>query len=220
MTPASYAEARRNMVDNQLRPNKVTDAALLAAMGDLPREAFLPDRLGGVAYVDEDVPLGQGRFLMEPMMLARLVQAAEIKPGDRVLAIGCATGYSAALLARLAKSVVAVESDAGMARQARGALTALGVDNATVIDGALDKGHAALAPYDAIVIGGAIETLPRALAEQLAFGGRLVAVLASPERGGMGEASLYRGRPPQRVALFDAATGLLPGFAAESSFVF
>lgn len=219
MTPASYAEARRNMVDNQLRTNKVTDAPLLAAMDDLPREAFLPDRLAGVAYVDEDVELGQGRCLMEPMVLARLIQAAEIRPTDRVLDIGCATGYATAVLSRLAKSVVAVESDPSLANRARGALAALGIGNATVVDGALDRGHAALAPYDAILIGGAIERLPRAIADQLAPGGRLVAVHVSPGRR-VGEASLYRGRPLARLALFDAAAGILPGFAAEPGFVF
>jgi protein-L-isoaspartate(D-aspartate) O-methyltransferase len=213
-----YAEARRNMVDNQLRANKVIDEALLAVMGELPREDFLPEGLAGIAYVDEDVPLGRGRFLMEPMVFARLVQAARVGPGDRVLDIGCATGYSTAVLARLAKSVVAVECDAGLARRARGALAAHGIANATVVDGALERGHAALAPYDAILIGGAIEELPRAVSDQLAFGGRLVAVYAP--RGRTGEGSLYAGRPLTRVALFDAATGRMPGFAAEPSFAF
>ncbi|MGQ0675705.1 MAG: protein-L-isoaspartate O-methyltransferase family protein [Rhodospirillales bacterium] len=220
MTTAIYAEARRNMVDNQLRANTVTDEALLAAIGALAREQFLPERLRGCAYVDEDVPLGNGRFLVEPMVLARLIQAAEVGPGGHVLDVGCATGYSTAVLARLAKSVVAVECDAGLARQARGALERLGIANATVVEGRLDQGHSASAPYDAIVIGGAIERLPPALAGQLAQGGRLVAVLLSGERGRVGQASLYTGRPLTRVPLFDAATGRLPGFAADPGFVF
>jgi protein-L-isoaspartate(D-aspartate) O-methyltransferase len=220
MTTAVHAEARRNMVDNQLRANTVTDQALLAAMGELPREGFLPGHLSGCAYFDDDVPLGRGRFLMEPMVLARLIQAAGVGLGDRVLDIGCATGYSTAVLARLAKSVVAVESDPALARRARETLQGLGVANATVVDGLLERGHQALAPYDVIVIGGAIERLPRAVADQLTHGGRLVAVLASRARGRMGEASLYTGRPLTRVTLFDAATGLLPGFAAEPGFVF
>lgn len=208
------------MVENQLRANTVRDHALLAVMGELPREGFLPERLGGCAYVDEGVPLGRGRFLMEPMVLARLIQAADVGPGDRVLDIGCATGYSTAVLARLAKSVAAVESDPELARRARAALAKLGIANAAVVEGKLDHGHPAGGPYDAILIGGAIEHLPRAIAGQLAPGGRLVAVLASRARGRMGEASLYTGRPLTRVPLFDAATGLLPGFAAEPSFVF
>jgi protein-L-isoaspartate(D-aspartate) O-methyltransferase len=218
MTTAIYAEARRNMVDNQLRANKVTDEALLAAMAELPREDFLPESLAGIADVDEDVPLGRGRVLMEPMVFARLVQAARVGPGDRVLDLGCATGYSTAVLAKLAKSVVAVECDAGLARRARGALAAHRIANAAVVDGALERGHAALAPYDVILIGGAIERLPRAVSDQLAFGGRLVAVHAPP--GKPGEGSLWSGRPLTRVTLFDAATGRLPGFAAEPSFAF
>ena len=220
MTTAINAEARRNMVDNQLRANKVTDQALLEIMGALPREAFLPGSLAGCAYVDEDVPLGRGRFLMEPMVLARLIQAARIGPGDRVLEIGCATGYSTAVMASLAKSVVAVESDPALARRASAALTDLGAANAAVVEGPMGKGHPQGAPYDAILIGGAIEVLPRAVQDQLAQGGRIVAVLASHGRGRMGEASLYAGRPLTRVALFDAATGLLPDFAAEPGFVF
>lgn len=220
MTTAIHAEARRNMVDNQLRANTVTDLALLGVMGELTREDFLPAALAGCAYVDEDVPLGNGRFLTEPMVLARLIQAAKVGPGDRVLDIGCATGYSTAVLARLAKSVTALESDPALARQARGALAGLGIANATVVEGRLDQGYQPQAPYDVILIGGAIEHLPRAISDQLAQGGRVVAVLASRARGRMGEASLYTGRPLTRVPLFDAATGLLPGFADEPRFVF
>ncbi len=218
MRTAIHAEARRNMVGNQLRANTVTDSALLAVMGELPREAFLPAALAGCAYVDEDVKLGHGRVLMEPMVLARLIQAAKVAPGDRVLDIGCATGYSTAVLARLAKSVVALESDPVLARQARGALAGLGITNATVVEGKLDQGYPPQAPYDVILIGGAIEHLPRAISGQLAQGGRVVAVLAA--RGRTGKASLYTGRPLTRVMLFDAATGLVPGFADEPSFVF
>lgn len=222
MTTTTYAKARRNMVDGQLRTNKVTDAALLAAMGDLPREAFLPEQLRGIAYVDEDIPLGRGRFLMEPMVQARLIQAAEIKPGDRVLDVGCGCGYSSAVLARLAKSVVAIEADPALAERARENLASVGAANASVVTGAHDKGHPDLAPYDVIVVEGAIEQLPRAIGEQLSFGGRMVTVWAERRDNGRatGEAVLFKGRPATRVPLFDAATPLLPGFAAEPSFVF
>ncbi len=218
MTATTYAEARQNMVDNQLRANKVVDEALLAVMGRLPRELFVPTQLRGVAYIDEDLPLGNGRYLIEPMVLARLIQAAELKPGDKVLDIGCATGYSTAVLASLAGSVVALERDPALADRARANLSELGVANATVATGPLEAGHAALGPYDVVLIGGAVERLPRAILDQLSHGGRLLAVLRRRDR--VGEAVLCRRSPAAEVPLFDAATPLMPGFAAEPSFVF
>ena len=127
-----FAVVRRNMVESQIRPNKVTDPLLLAALLEIPREQFLPKSRRGVAYVDEDIEVGEGRYLMEPMVLARLLQAAEIKPTDIALDIGCATGYSTAVLARLANSVVALEADAELAALASENLIELGVANAAL----------------------------------------------------------------------------------------
>ncbi len=217
----SYAEARQNMVDNQLRANKVVDDDLIAIMGRLPREAFVPERLKGIAYVDEDVALGGGRYLMEPMVLARLIQAAAVRPGDKALVLGCATGYGAAVLAGLGAEVVAVDSDAKLAERARANLAALGVVGCQVVAGKPRAGHPG-GPYDVILIEGAVAEVPQAVLGQLAEDGRLVTVIAEP--GGVGEATLLqatqKGRPPARVPLFDAATPVLAEFSAERSFVF
>jgi protein-L-isoaspartate(D-aspartate) O-methyltransferase len=214
----TYAEARQNMVDNQLRANKVTDEALLAAMGRIARERFVPEALAGIAYIDEDLAIGDGRFLLEPMVLARLIQAAEVRAGDRVLDVGCATGYAAAVLATLGARVVALEGDPRLADRARAILAAEGVTGVSVVAGDLAQGHPPGAPYDVILVEGRIERLPPVLLGQLAAGGRLVAVMA--ERGRVGEAVLVRQGSGARVALFDAATLPLPGFAAEPGFVF
>jgi len=112
-----FSAARRNMVERQVRTNKVTDEAVLEALAQLPRERFVPESLSAVAYIDEDVPLGNGRYLMEPMVFARLVQAAQLQPGDRVLDLGCGCGYSTAILSRLANQVIALESDSSCMAQ-------------------------------------------------------------------------------------------------------
>lgn len=215
-----YAVSRRNMVESQIRTNKVTDSGLLAVMAELPRECFVPEPLRGVAYVDEDIPLGGGRYLMEPMVLARLLQAAAVQPEDVVLDIGCATGYSAAVLARLANTVVALESHSELAARATATLADLGIDNAVVVEGPLKEGYAKQAPYDVIFIGGAVPRIPRVIADQLGEGGRLVAVVAA-------EAAIGRGTLVTRVGgilsdrpVFDAGTPLLPEFAPEPGFVF
>ena len=215
-----YAAARTNMVKSQIRPNKVTDPLIIEAMGDIPRERFVPESHLGVAYVDEDIAIAGGRYLMEPMVLARLLQSAEIKETDVVLDIGCATGYSAALIARLANTVVAVESDPDLAATAQRLLSELDVDNAVVIEADLRHGYAEQAPYDVILFDGALAHIPDDICAQLAEGGRLVAVVKNGT--GMGRAILVGRREGvlSRRVLFDAATPLLPGFAAEAGFVF
>jgi protein-L-isoaspartate(D-aspartate) O-methyltransferase len=214
-----YAAARRNMVETQLRPNKVTNEALLDALGAVPRERFVPEALRGIAYVDEDIPLAGGRCLMEPMALARLLQLAEVRPGDAVLDIGCGTGYTAAVLARLARSVVAIECDKELATRATATLADLGATNVTVLEGELGQGAPRQAPFDVIFIEGSVDAVPAPIVEQLADRGRLVTVV---RQQGIGRATLMArlgGGVSSRVA-FDAAVPPLPGFEAQPSFVF
>src|SRR5262249_31864873 len=220
-----FAPARRMMVDSQVRTSDVTDLRIIAAMLELPRERFVPEDKADLAYLDLDIPVtpasaGQpARRLLKPMVLAKMVQAAEIAAGDHVLDVGCATGYSSALLARLAQSVVALEEDDTPARHARENLRAVGTENVTIVTGPLAQGWPAGAPYDAIFVNGATEILPQALTRQLKEGGRLVAVLG---RAPPGQAMLYRrvGGEVSGWPIFDAAAPLLPGFTAPPAFVF
>ena len=214
-----YAAARRNMVECQIRPNKVTDKAVLDALLSVPRELFVPARLRGIAYVDEDIEIAPGRCLMEPMVFARLLQLAALRPTDVVLDIGCGTGYSAAVLARLANTVVAVECDAGLAARATELLAELSIDNAVVLKGPLNRGCPEQGPYDAVFLDGGAATVPAAVLDQLGEGGRLVAVV---QHDGLGRATLMRrggGVLSSRIA-FDASVAPLPGFAVEPGFVF
>lgn len=216
----NFAIARRKMVENQLRANRVTEEALVAAMDSLPRERFVPPAQAGIAYVDEDLEVASGRYLMEPMVLGRLIQALEIAPADMILDVACATGYSTAVLARLGGTVAAVEEDEALAKAANDTLNALSVDNAVVLHCPHAEGYPKQAPYDAILVNGAMGEVPQALFDQLAEGGRLAVVVK--EGRGLGRAVLFRkvgGLIGQRV-LFDAGTPLLPGFAKEAGFVF
>jgi len=219
-----FVAARRMMVDGQVRTSDVTDLRLITAMLAVPRERFLPAAQRSFAYFDLDLPLAAegtskpSRHLIKPMVLAKLIQAADVREGDHVLDVGCGTGYSSALLARLAGSVVALEEEASLAQQATENLRALGASNAQVVAGPLADGWGALAPYDAVLLNGAFEVAPQALLRQLKDGGRLAGVMNGPA----GKAILYRsaggvvsGRP-----IFDAAAPLLPGFAQPPAFVF
>jgi protein-L-isoaspartate(D-aspartate) O-methyltransferase len=217
----NFALARRNMVEGQLRPNKVTNADLLAAIGELARERFLPEGMRAVAYADDDVPLGNGRFLIEPMVLARLIQALHPGPGDRAMVVASGRGYGTAVLARLVKSVTAVESDAGLAGAAKQTIESLGLSNVTMRVGKMEDGIAADAPYDLVLIEGAVRQVPQTIIDQMADGGRLATVLAA-DSGLLGAAHLIvkdgdiaSGRP-----LFDAGTPPLPGFAPAAHFAF
>lgn len=212
------------MVDGQVRTQDVTDLRLLDALQDVPRERFVPPSLADLAYLDRDLKLdteGRPRALLKAAVLARLIQAAEITEVDHVLDVGCATGYSTAVLARLARSVVGLEEDEALAKRAEKNLVELGVGNATVHRGALNAGAPSSAPYDAIIVEGTIEMLPDALHAQLKDGGRLICI----ERQGKGpvsRANIYRSSAGDvsGYALFDAAAPLLPGFERPAEFVF
>jgi protein-L-isoaspartate(D-aspartate) O-methyltransferase len=216
-----FAAARKNMVDCQLRPNGVTDPDVLAAMGTVPREAFLPKSLQQVAYLDEDIDLGDGRYLIEPLVLARLLQMAEMAPGDAALVVGCGSGYAAAVVARLSGSVVVIEADEGRVENSNSVLSELGCDNVAVVGGAMRSGCQDQAPYNVILISGAVAEVPMEIAEQLDEGGRLVCVVDA-QCEGLGQAVLvtrHDGILSQRV-VYDASTPILPGFAREEGFVF
>lgn len=217
-----FAELRRGMVDGQVRTNNVTEPRLVAAMLEIPREKFVPAALKSLAYIDDDLVLAPGnppRYLIEPMILARLVQLADVQDDEHVLDIGTGTGYSAAVLAQLAQQVVAVEEDAGLAATATSTLAELGVANVAVMQGPLNAGWAKEAPYDLILINGSVDEVPAALFAQVKEGGRLVAVVG---HGGAGRATVFSkiaGSISERVA-FNAAVPALPGFQASPRFTF
>ncbi len=214
-----YELARRNMVESQIRTNKVTNAELLKVLEVVPRERFLPPEWAHAAYVDEDVPLGPGRYLMDPMVFARLVQLADPQATDRVLVVGSGSGYGAAVLANLVLLVVALESDPGLAARGREQFARLRIDAATQVDGPLADGCPLKAPYDIILVEGAAEVLPGAWFEQLADGVRLVVVV---ETDGIGRATLFdkRNEVLSRRVVFDASVPVLPGLKRKRGFVF
>jgi len=220
---AGMALARRFMVDGQLRPNKVTDPRLLAAMGGLPRERFLPRDLAALAYADKDLRLPGDRALMQPMAIARLLQLLRIRDGDRVLVLGAGTGYAAAVAASCGARVVAVESDPALlaiARQALQGLLPAGV--VTLVAADPSTGHAAGAPYDAILIEGEVRALPDSISAQLAEGGRLATVMAAEDRAASSRAvwGVRHAGSFSVTDAFDCATLPLPAFQPAPAFVF
>jgi len=212
-----YLRQRLNMVESQVRTNDVTDDRIHAAMREVPRELFVPEDKRPLAYADTVVEVWQGRFLLDPRTFAKLAQLAEIAPTDRLLDVGCASGYSTAVLARLAGTVTAIEEDAALVARASQLLAACGY-GAKVLRGRLTEGASAQAPYDVIFINGAVEVEPSGLLEQLAEGGRLVAVMRDSRNS---RATLFvrdRGRMGNRPD-FDAYVPVLPGFARAKVFV-
>jgi protein-L-isoaspartate(D-aspartate) O-methyltransferase len=223
MIDSDFAQQRVKMVDGQVRTTDVTNLAVLEAMLTVPREAFVPAARQGLAYIDEDLLVsGEGRnarYLMEPSPFAKLVQLADVRPGDVVLDVGGGNGYSAAVISRLASSVIALESDAALAERSTATLASLGCDNVAVVQGPLAEGCASEAPYDVIFVGGSVEQLPDSLTAQLREGGRLVVVEGS---GNAGVARLYvksSGIVSGRHA-FNAAVKPLPGFERIPAFEF
>jgi protein-L-isoaspartate(D-aspartate) O-methyltransferase len=213
------------MVESQVRPSDVTDQRIIRAMLDVPRELFVPAEQAPVAYMDDPVPVtgrarsGEARCLLPPRTLAKLVQLLAIGPQSVVLDVGCATGYSTAVLARLAQRVVALESEHDLARAAAATLEKLGARNAVVIEAPLAGGAPAHGRFDAILLNGAVPSVPPALLDELADGGRLAAVLC---RGPLCRAYLWRrsGTTVDRQPSFEAAAARLPGFEEPAEFVF
>ncbi len=218
-----FIALRRKMVDNQVRTTDVTDHPLIDKLLETPREIFVPTNLRPLAYLDQDIALSDGgasqRYLIAPSPFARLVQLAAIKPDDLVLDIGGATGYSSAILSRLASAVIMLEVDDSLAGKANANLSALGCDNAVVVTGPLEKGYPKEGPYDVIFIGGSVEVLPPSLFAQLKDGGALVCVQG---RGGAGQAMRFiknAGTVSGRKT-FNCPAKPIPGFEKALEFQF
>jgi protein-L-isoaspartate(D-aspartate) O-methyltransferase len=225
-----FDAARATMVESQLRTDKVTDRRILSAFAALPRERFVPEAKRQLAYSDASLEVwpsidgAPARFLLSPVVLARLVQLAAVEAKDAVLDVGCATGYSTALLARLASSVIAVEPEPELAAEARDALRELGAGNASVLEGALERGAPESGPFDVILLNGSVSEVPDTLLTQLKEGGRLVAVVTAGREGRtrQGKAFLFVKVEGESsgVSHFDANARPLPGFAPSPSFTF
>ncbi|MEL6747129.1 MAG: protein-L-isoaspartate O-methyltransferase [Pseudomonadota bacterium] len=214
-----FERARTNMVECQIMPNGVTNHDVLRAFLNVPREAFVPSAQRPHAYIDEDIEVAPGRYVMEAMTMAKLVQLCGLEPTSIVLDIGCATGYSTAILAQLSASVVALEEDESLAAQASEHLIEADITNAAVVTGPLNKGYAQEAPYDVIFLNGAVDVLPDTLGEQLKDGGRMVVVYG---QGNAAQARLLtrHGDRLGRTNAFNCAVEPLPGFQQEAAFVF
>jgi protein-L-isoaspartate(D-aspartate) O-methyltransferase len=220
---SGFSTARQKMVDGQVRPSDVTDIRIIDAMLEVPREAFVPENKRALAYLDLDLEVGEGgaakRYLIKPAVLAKMLQAAEIKETDRVLVVGCATGYAAAVIAKYVGQVTATESDPVLAAKASDILSQIGAAKVEVRTAAAAEGDPANAPFDVIVLNGATEIVPERLYAQLRDGGRLVGVFAMshPQRATIVTRS--HGDFGNR-ALFDAAAPVLPGMERLPAFVF
>ena len=216
MTEHNFEQMRRAMVASQLRTTGVNDPRVVAAMGAVPRERFVPAERCALAYADTLVPVGHGRQLNPPMALGRMLTEARLRGHEKALVIGAATGYSAAVLARLVASVTAVEEVPELAAFARAALAGTGVE---LVEGPLNQGHAAGAPYDFVLIDGAVEHVPQVIVDQLADGGEFALALLDE-----GVTRLCVGRVVAgafgTTAVSDAAAAVLPGFEKPRGFSF
>lgn len=214
-----FADARRRMVDGQLRPNKVTEPRLLAAMREVPRERFLPAGLASRAYADESVPLPGGRGMLQPMVLARMLQLMQVRAGARVLVVAAGAGYAAAVLAHMGASVVALEDDVALATEAARVLDAVVPAGAVrVVTGSLRDGASDSAPFDAILVEGMVEALPESLSGQLAEGGRLACLTGGSGRAGRAMLGQRVGGTFSMTAAFDATGPQLQAFAPAPGF--
>ena len=212
-----FETLRRTMVDTQVRPNDVTEYPIIDAFLRLPRERFVPAGLEPAAYLGENLSLGEGRVMLEPRTLAKMLDALDVRPDDLALVVGAGTGYAAAALARLAAAVVAVEEDPALASEARGALSEIGADTVILEEGPLADGAAAHGPYDVLLIEGGVETVPEALLAQVKEGGRIAALFVAGEFGEVRIGHRRAGGTDWRPA-FNAGAPLLHPFRKALSF--
>lgn len=212
-----FAARRTMMVDTQVRPSDVTKFPIIDAMLSVPREVFVPRARQDAAYLGDNIDLGKGRVMLEPRTLAKMLDAVDIKSNDLVLNLGAETGYSSAIIARLAEAVIAVEEDDSLRADAQSALSDVSADNVILHEGALADGAPEHGPYDVIVIQGAVETLPEGISAQLKEGGRIVALFAEGRLGTVRVGYCIDGAISWRFA-FNAGAPVLPGFQAERAF--
>jgi len=215
-----YALSRSNMIEGQIKTNRVADPYVLDAMGEVARETFLPTSKKGVAYVDDALEVGNGRFVLEPMVLARMLETAELTENDIVLDIGCNTGYSTAVLAKIVNMVVALESDKELADAATENLSRAGIDNAVVVSGPMRDGVEKQAPFDVILFNGAVAEVPDSIKKQLADGGRMLVI--EQGKATMSTVSVYtrNGDLFSKHDIMEAGVAPLPGFEKEATFSF
>ena len=221
MNDMHFEALRKAMVDSQIRPNKVIDDRVIAAFMNVPRERFVSKNMQNLAYIDEDIHLSGGRFIVEAMVMARIIQTLALDASQSVMLIGAGTGYTAALLSYLVESVIAIETRAQMVEKAQQAVAGLDIGNVAVIKARLQDGYASEAPYDAIIIEGAVEQIPQRLLDQLSDGGRLAAIWR-PEGTQAGEACIWHktGEVVSRTPLFTAQVPVLDEFRAKPKFSF
>ena len=214
--------AKKNMIHSQLLPNKVTDEKLLQVFNTVPRENFVPKNLENIAYTDEDIAIGQGQYLREPLITARLIQAANIKKSDIVLDIGCGSGYSSAILSHLAATVIGIEENSAIAEDAEEILKEMDICNVAIINTDVQAGYKEQAPFNVILINGSILHVPSYITDQLAEGGRLLTVIAHSKNTNNGKAILMKKEKGniKTTYLFDAATPPLLGFEEKEFFTF
>jgi protein-L-isoaspartate(D-aspartate) O-methyltransferase len=206
--------ARDNMIKGQVLPNKIHNKLILKLASEIPRQLFVPDHLKGLAYSDGEIELAGGRFILPPVVLLRMIEEADVSKDDNVLDIAVGMGYSSAILAGLAKNVVAIESDSELATKANAILKKMEISNVLVLNNKLQDGHPESAPYDVILINGAIEGTPHALIDQLAEGGRLIAPMRQIRYGGVVSMFTRNGGKVSRTDLFDAEIEEIPEFCA------
>ncbi|WP_306016986.1 protein-L-isoaspartate O-methyltransferase [Oceanicaulis sp. MMSF_3324] len=217
---SEFETARLAMVNSQIRPNDVTDHRIQDAMADIPRERFMPKSQAAKAYADIEAKVAEGRYMLTPRDLAKLIQACDIRHSDVVLDVACGRGYSTAVLSRMAETVVGLEQkDLGLAEKATQALNAIEADNAVVVEGELSKGVPGQGPFNVIIVNGAVAKPAQAWLDQLAVGGRLAVVVRD---GTVGQARIYT-KAQNSVgdrSVFDTTAPYLPGFEPEAKFAF
>ncbi len=215
---SSFASRRTTMVDTQIRPMDVTKYPVLDALQDVPRELYVPDNQKDAAYAGTNLPLGGGRVVLEPRTLAKMLESLDIQPDEMVLDIGSGLGYSAAVIARLAEAVIALEEDESLASEAEATLSAEAVDNVAVVTGSLCEGAAQHSPYDVIVLQGGVAELPGVIEDQLKEGGRIACLFMEDALGAVKIGYKLDGRVNWRFG-FNAGAPVLPGFEGNAAFV-